>query len=60
MWTVVRDVRLAGALVKIELVDAADGVIQVELGRQQYESLNFGVGARAYVKPKRMRVFTSD
>jgi hypothetical protein len=46
--------------VKIELVDAGDSVIQVELGRQQYESLRLPVGAHAYVKPKRMRVFTSD
>jgi sulfate/thiosulfate transport system ATP-binding protein len=60
LWTIVRDVRLAGALVKIELVDAGDSVIQVELGRQQYESLRLPVGAHAYVKPKRMRVFTSD
>ena len=60
LWTIVRDVRLAGALVKIELVDATNGVIQVELGRQQYEVLRLPVGAHAYVKPRRMRVFTSD
>ena len=60
LWTIVRDVRLAGALVKVELVDAGDAVIQVELGRQQYEALRLPIGAHAYVKPRRMRVFTSD
>jgi sulfate/thiosulfate transport system ATP-binding protein len=60
VWATVRDVRVSGALVKIELVDDAESVIQVELGRQQYEALQVGVGGKAYIKPKRMRVFTSD
>ena len=60
VWAIVRDVRLAGALVKIEFVDAGDGVIQVELGRQQYEGLRLPIGSHAYVKPRRMRVFTAD
>ncbi|HET7695944.1 MAG TPA: TOBE-like domain-containing protein [Vicinamibacterales bacterium] len=60
VWTIVRDIRLAGALVKMELADGGDNMIQVELGRQQFDALQLGVGARAYVTPKRMRVFTSD
>jgi sulfate transport system ATP-binding protein len=56
----VRDVRVSGALVKVELVDESDRVIQVELGREQYEQLRTAPGQRVYVKPKRLRVFTSD
>src|SRR5688572_2580165 len=39
LWAMVRDVRLSGALVKIELVDGGDSAIQLELGRQQYDAL---------------------
>lgn len=60
LWATVRDVRTAGALVRIELVDARDSPIQVELGRDQYEQLRLTVGEQAYVKAKRMRVFTSE
>ena len=60
LWATVRDVRVSGALVKIELVDSGDSVIQVELGRQQYDGLPLAVGEKAYITPKRMRVFTSD
>jgi sulfate transport system ATP-binding protein len=60
LWATVRDVRISGALVKIELVDESDGLIQVEFGREQYEGLRLAVGERTYVKPKRLRVFTSD
>jgi sulfate transport system ATP-binding protein len=60
LWATVRDVRVSGALVKIELVDGEDAVIQVELGRRQYEALPLAPGEKAYVQPKRMRVFTAD
>jgi sulfate transport system ATP-binding protein len=60
LWAPVRDVRVAGALVKIELVNGEDSVIQVELGRQQYDALPLTPGEKAYVRPKRMRVFTAD
>jgi hypothetical protein len=33
--TTVRDVRISGALVKVELVDGSDADIHVELGRDQ-------------------------
>jgi sulfate/thiosulfate transport system ATP-binding protein len=56
----VRDVRVSGALVKIELVDGSEGVIQVTLGRDQYEQLHLAAGDQVFVKPKRMQVFTSD
>ena len=60
LWATVRDVRFAGALVKIELADRSDSSIQVELGRDQYEQLRFTAGEQAYVTPKRVRVFTSE
>jgi sulfate/thiosulfate transport system ATP-binding protein len=60
LWATVRDVRISGALVRIELVDSGDSAIQVELGRQQYDALPLAAGEKAYVKPKRLRVFTSD
>ena len=60
-WPVtVRDVRASGALVKIELVDDNDGELQVELGREQHARLLLAPGERVYVRPRRIRVFTSD
>jgi sulfate transport system ATP-binding protein len=60
MWATVRDVRVIGALVKVELGDGNGARIHVELGRDQYERLNIAAGQRVYVKPKRVRVFTTD
>jgi sulfate transport system ATP-binding protein len=59
LWTTVNDVRASGAVVKIEAADDDGRTIQVELGRDQYEALRVIVGERAYVKPRRVRVFTS-
>lgn len=59
LWATVGDVRIAGALVKIELTDPGGGLIQVELGRDQYERLGVTSGQRLYVTPRRVRVFTS-
>ena len=60
LWATVRDVRLSGALVKMELTDADGGAIHVELGREEYERLRLAAPDKAYVRPRRMRVFTSD
>ena len=57
LWATVTDVRLAGALVKIEVMDEAGQPIQVELGREQYERLRAIAGERVYVKPRKVRVF---
>jgi sulfate transport system ATP-binding protein len=59
MWAIVVDVRFAGALVKVELTDPAGGLIQVELSRDQHDRLHIEAGKRVYVKPKRVRVFTT-
>jgi sulfate transport system ATP-binding protein len=57
---VVQDVRLSGALAKVDLVADPDGIIHVELGRQQYDALQLRVGEPAYITPKRVLVFTAD
>ena len=60
LWAIVSDVRTAGAVVKIELSDAAGRLLYVELGRDRYDELRVGAGERVYVKPKRVRVFPLD
>jgi sulfate transport system ATP-binding protein len=57
LWAVVTDVRVAGAIVKLEVIDDERRPIQIELGREQYESIRAIVGERVYVKPRRVRVF---
>ena len=60
LWAVVRDVRVSGALVKIELESESGQVIQVELGREPYATLDLRVGERAYVRLRKVRVFTQS
>jgi sulfate transport system ATP-binding protein len=57
LWAVISDVRAAGAVVKIEAGDDDGRLIQVELGRDQYEGIRAIVGERVYIKPRRVRVF---
>jgi sulfate transport system ATP-binding protein len=57
LWAIVSDVRLTGALVKIEVVDDGRRTMQVELGREEYSRLRAIVGERVYVTPRRVRVF---
>jgi sulfate transport system ATP-binding protein len=57
LWATITDVRAAGAVVKIEVHDAAGQVMQVELGREQYEKIRAIVGEQVYVKPRKVRVF---
>ena len=60
LLSTVRDVRIAGALVKVELLNDSDGVIQVDLGRDRYEQLNVRPGDQVYVTPTRLRVFSGE
>ena len=60
MWATVTDVRIVGAFVKIEVAGGDGRQLQVEVGREQYDGLRVTLGERLYVKPKRVRVFTSD
>jgi sulfate transport system ATP-binding protein len=57
LWATVTDVRLAGAIVKIEADDDERRTMQVELGREEYARLRAIVGERVYVTPRRVRVF---
>ena len=45
---------------KVELTDPGGGLIQVELSRDQHDRLQIEAGKRVYVKPKRVRVFTTN
>src|SRR4051812_31817779 len=49
LWAVISDVRAAGAVVKIEAGDDDGRLIQVELGRDQYEGIRAIVGERVYI-----------
>jgi sulfate/thiosulfate transport system ATP-binding protein len=60
LLSTVRDVRIAGALVKVELLNDSDGVIHVDLGRERYEQLNLVPGDQVYVTPTRLRVFSGE
>jgi sulfate transport system ATP-binding protein len=60
IWATLRNVNTAGPLAKLELVDPGGHVLQVELGRDQYENLALESGGRYYVRPRRVRVFVSD
>ena len=59
-WATVTDVRAVGALVKLEAEDADRRIIQVELGREQYEQVRVITGDRVYVKPRKVRVFMNE
>jgi sulfate/thiosulfate transport system ATP-binding protein len=60
LWAVVTDVRISGAIVKLEVSDAERRPMQIELGREQYESIRAIAGERVYVTPRRVRVFMAD
>jgi sulfate/thiosulfate transport system ATP-binding protein len=60
LWATVTDVRMAGAVVKMEVADADEQPIQVELGREQYERIRAIIGEKVYVKPRRVRVFMEN
>jgi sulfate transport system ATP-binding protein len=57
LWATVTDVRMVGAVVKVEVVDEERRPIQVELGRDQYEKIRVIIGEKVYVKPRKVRVF---
>jgi sulfate transport system ATP-binding protein len=60
LWAVVSDIRLTGAVAKLELSDTTGGVIQVELGREPFAQLGTSVGERVYVRPRRLRLFSDS
>jgi hypothetical protein len=60
LWATVTDVRMAGAVVKMEVIDDDQQLIQVELGREPYERLRAIIGERVYVTPRKVRVFMDE
>jgi sulfate/thiosulfate transport system ATP-binding protein len=60
LWATVNDVRIAGAIVKIEVVDEDARAIQVEMGRERYADVRAIIGERVYVRPRRVRVFMDE
>jgi sulfate transport system ATP-binding protein len=59
-WATLRHVTPAGALIKLELVDADSRLVQVESTRQQFEALQPTSGERLYVKPRQVRIFVEQ
>lgn len=57
LWAIVTDVRISGAIVKIEVTDDQRQPMQIELGREQYEQIRAIIGEKVYVKPRKVRVF---
>ena len=55
----VRDVRVSGAIARIELEGSAGDVIQVALGREEFDRLSLATGEYVSVRPKRLRVFAA-
>jgi sulfate/thiosulfate transport system ATP-binding protein len=60
LWATITDVRAFGALVKMEVEAADRRIIQIELGREQYQQVGAITGERVYVKPRRVRVFMNE
>ena len=60
LWATVRHTSPAGALVKIDLVGPDEGLLHVELAREQFDVLAAKPGERLYVRPRRLRVFVRD
>jgi len=56
-WATLRHVNPAGAVVKLELARDDAGLVQVEITREQFESLHPSTGERLYVRPRQVRVF---
>ena len=60
LWAILEIANLAGAVVKLELVDDERKLLQVEVSRERYEVLNPSIGERLYVRPKKLRVFVAS
>ena len=60
LWATVSDVRMAGAIVKLEVMDDEQRPIRVDLGREHYDELRAAVGDRVYLRPRRVRVFMEE
>jgi sulfate transport system ATP-binding protein len=57
LWATIADLVTAGAIVKVELADDEQHLIQVHMSRDAYADLQPVKGERLYVKPRTLRVF---
>ena len=60
LWAILETANLAGAIVKLELLDDERKLLQVEVARDHYDALNPKIGERLYVRPKKIRVFVAS
>ena len=60
LWAILETANLAGAIVKMELLDDDRRLLQAEVAREYYDTLNPKIGERLYVRPKRIRVFVGQ
>jgi sulfate transport system ATP-binding protein len=60
LWATLRHATPAGAVTRLELEEEAGGVLQVEIPRERYASLDPHLGERLYLRPRQMRVFVGS
>jgi sulfate transport system ATP-binding protein len=60
VWATLGRVSSAGALVKLELGDAAGRTLHVEMSRERHAAVRPHVGERFHVVPKNVRVFEEE
>jgi sulfate transport system ATP-binding protein len=56
-WATLRHLTPAGGIFKLELEDDEARLVQVEITREQFESLHPSTGERFYVRPRQVKVF---
>jgi sulfate transport system ATP-binding protein len=56
-WATLRHVTRAGAVVRLELEDDEKRPVQVEVTRDEFDTLHPQTGERLYVKPRQVRIF---
>jgi sulfate transport system ATP-binding protein len=59
-WATLRHVNPAGAVIKLELTDGDERVVQVETSRDNFETLHPAAGERLYVRPRQVRIFVES
>ena len=60
LWAILEIANLAGAVIKLELLDDDRRLLQVDVSRDHYDRLNPKIGERLYVRPKKLRVFVAS
>jgi sulfate transport system ATP-binding protein len=60
LWTTVQHITPAGPVVRLELRSDDENVVSADISRAEQESLQFQVGDRLYVMPRRLQVFLED